>query len=151
MALEWEWWPNVEKWPKLTNFGKFAGMSFQVIETSKLEFVGIVASRLMHVFKFEPNRSTFRYLANSLKKGVKWSTSGQKKVSILLSSNSKHRFRTKFGPKTLLETGSPMRLCTAKGSFGPLKKYYFTVKWHLMACKQLFDSLNGVRGLWMTS
>ena len=103
-------------------------MSFQVIETSKLEFVCIVASRLMHVFKFEPNRSTFRYLANSLKKGVKWSTSGQKKVSILLSSNSKHKFRTKFGPKTLWETGSPMRLCTVKGSFGPLKKCYFTVK-----------------------
>ena len=103
-------------------------MSFQVIETSKLEFVGIVASRLMHVFKFEPNRSTFRYLANSLKKGVKWSTSGQKKVSILLSSNSKHKFRTKFGPKTLWETGSPMRLCTAKGNYGPLKKGVFISK-----------------------
>ena len=103
-------------------------MSFQVIETSKLEFVGIVASRLMHDFKFELNRSTFRYLANSLKKGVKWSTSGQKILSILLSSNSKHKFRTKFGPKTLWETRSPMRLCTAKGSFGPLKKGVFIGK-----------------------
>ena len=103
-------------------------MSFQVIETSKLEFVGIVASRLMHVFKFEPNRSTFRYLANSLKKGVKWSTSGQKKVSILLSSNSKHKFRTKFEPKTLWETGSPRWLWVAKVSFGPLKKGVFICK-----------------------
>ena len=113
--------------PNLTNFGKLAGMTFQVMQPTKMDFAGVEATRMMHDFKFEPNRSTLRYLAEGSKKGVKWSTLGQKKVPILLSSNSKHKFRTKFGPKTLWETGSPMRLCTVKGSFGPLKKCYFTV------------------------
>ena len=113
--------------PNLTNFGKLAGMTFQVMQPTKMDFAGVEATRMMHDFKFEPNRSTLRYLAEGSKKGVKWSTLGKKKVPILLSSNSKHKFRTKFGPKTLWETGSPMRLCTVKGSFGPLKKCYFTV------------------------
>ena len=114
--------------PNLTNFGKLAGSAFKVMQPTKKDFTGVVASRIMHDFKFEPNWSTLRYLAGSSKKGVKWSTLGQRKVSILLSFNSKHKFRTKFGPKTLWETGSPMRLCTAKGNFGPLKKCYFTVE-----------------------
>ena len=113
--------------PNLTNFGKLAGSAFQVMQPTKMDFAGVVASRMMHDFKFEPNRSTLRYLADSSKKGVKWSTLGQKKVPILLSMNSKHKFRTKFGPKTLWETGSPRRQCTAEGNFGPLKKCCFTV------------------------
>ena len=114
--------------PNLTNFGKLAGMTFQVMQPTKMDFAGVEATQMMHDFKFEPNRSTLRYLDESSKKGVKWSTLSKKKVPILMSFNSKHKFRTKFGPKTLWETGSPMRLCTVKGSFGPLKKCYFTVK-----------------------
>ena len=42
--------------------------------------------------------------------------------------NSKQKFRTKFGLKTLWETGSLRWLWVAEGNFGPLKKCYFTVK-----------------------
>ena len=100
--------------PNLTNFGKLARLAFKVMQPTKVDFSGVVASRMMHDFKFEPNRSTLRYLADSLKKGVKWSTLGQKKVSILMSFNSEHKLRTKFGPKTLWETGSPKRLCMVR-------------------------------------
>ena len=92
--------------PNLTNFGKLAGVTFQVMQPTKMDFAGVEATRMMHDFKFEPNRSTLRYLAEGSKKGVKWSTLSKKKVPILMSFNSKHKFRTKFGPKTLLETGS---------------------------------------------
>ena len=86
--------------PNLTNFGKLAGMTFQVMQRTKMDFAGVEATRMMHDFKFEPNWSTLRYLDEGSKKGVKWSTLGQKKVLILLSSNSKDKFSTKFGPKT---------------------------------------------------
>ena len=89
-------------------------MAFLVVGLTKMDFTGVVATQMMHDFKFEPNRSTLRYLAEGSKKGVKWSTLGQKKVPILLSSNSKYKFRTKFGPKTLWETGSPRRLCMVR-------------------------------------
>ena len=65
--------------PNLTNFGKLAGMAFHVVGPTKIDFTGVVATRMMHDFKFEPNRSTLRYLAEGSKKGVKWSTLGQKK------------------------------------------------------------------------
>ena len=63
----------------MTNFGKLAGMAFQVMEPTKMNFTGVVATLMMHDFKFEPNRSTLRYLAEGSKKGVKWSTLGKKK------------------------------------------------------------------------
>ena len=113
--------------PNLTNFGKLAGMTFQVMQPTKMDFAGVEATRMMHDFKFEPNRSTLRYLAEGSKKGVKWSTLGQKKVPILLSFNSKHKFRTKFGPKTLWETGSPRRLCMVRAVLVLWKKCYFTI------------------------
>ena len=65
--------------PNLTNFGKLAGMTFQVMQPTKMDFAGVEATRMMHDFKFEPNRSTLRYLAEGSKKGVKWSTLGKKK------------------------------------------------------------------------
>ena len=65
--------------PNLTNFGKLAGMTFQVMQPTKMDFAGVEATQMMHDFKLEPNRSILRYLAEGSKKGVKWSTLGQKK------------------------------------------------------------------------
>ena len=69
MALYWEWCYIVEGWQNLTNFGILARTFFQVLETSKLDFTGVVASQMMHDFKYEPHRATLRYLDTPLKKG----------------------------------------------------------------------------------
>ena len=53
--------------PNLTNFGKLAGMTFQVMQPTKMDFAGLEATQMMHDFKFEPNRSTLRYLAEDSK------------------------------------------------------------------------------------
>ena len=57
-----------EKEPNLTNFGKLAGMAFQVMIPSKMDFTGVEAPQMLHDFKFEPNRSTLRYPGDPLKK-----------------------------------------------------------------------------------
>ena len=38
---------------------------------TKMDFTGVVAPRMPHDFKFEPNRSTLRYPADPPKKGSK--------------------------------------------------------------------------------
>ena len=65
--------------PNLTNFGKLAGMTFQVMQPTKMDFAGVEATRMMHDFKFEPNRSPLRYLAEGSKKGGKMVNFGSKK------------------------------------------------------------------------
>ena len=44
-------------------------MAFQVVGPTKMDFTGVVATRMMHDFKFEPNWSILRYLADPPKKG----------------------------------------------------------------------------------
>ena len=44
-------------------------MAFQVMEPTKMNFTGVVATLMMHDFKFEPNWSILRYLADPPKKG----------------------------------------------------------------------------------
>ena len=68
MASEWEWCYVVEKWPNLTKFGTLPGIFFQVMEISKMDFRGVLASWMMHDLKFELNWSRFRYPVTTLKK-----------------------------------------------------------------------------------
>ena len=82
------------KQQNLTKFGKLARTFFQGMETSKLDFTGVGACQMMHDFKYEHIWSTFRHVAATLKKGVKWPTLGQQKVSILTSSNPNEKFGT---------------------------------------------------------
>ena len=63
------------------------------METSILAFIGVVASRMKLDFKFEPNQSTFRYLATPPEKAPKSVTLSQLLKSSLTESNRK----TKFG------------------------------------------------------
>ena len=65
--------------PNLTNFGKLAGMTFQVMQPTKMDFAGVEATRMMHNFKFEPNWSSLRYLADLPKKGQNHQLWGRKK------------------------------------------------------------------------
>ena len=53
----------------MTHFGKMARMAFQVVGPTKMDFTGVVPTRMMHDFKFEPNWSTLRYPADPPKKG----------------------------------------------------------------------------------
>ena len=70
------------KQPNLTNFGKLAGMAFLVVGLTKMDFTGVVATRMMHDFKFEPNWSTLGYPADPPKKGPKSPTLRGKKVPV---------------------------------------------------------------------
>ena len=67
----------VQQRGKTAKFGKLARTFFQVMETSKLDFMGVGACQMMHDFKYEHIWSTFRHVAATLKKGVKWPTLGQ--------------------------------------------------------------------------
>ena len=67
----------VQQRGKTAKFGKLARTFFQVMETSKLDFMGVGACQMMHDFKYEHIWSTFRHVAATLKKGVKWLTLGQ--------------------------------------------------------------------------
>ena len=53
----------------MINFGKVAWMAYQVVRPTKMDFTVVVATGMMHDFKFEPNWSTLRYLADLPKKG----------------------------------------------------------------------------------
>ena len=46
-----------------------ARMAFQVVGPTKMDFTGVVATRMMHDFNFEPNWSILRYPADPPKKG----------------------------------------------------------------------------------
>ena len=64
--------------PKLTNFGKLAGMAFQVVGPTKMDFTGVVATQMMQDFKFEPNWSTLRYPADPPKRAKITNFEGKK-------------------------------------------------------------------------
>ena len=59
----------VQQRGKTAKFGKLARTFFQVMETSKLDFMGVGACQMMHDFKYEHIWSTFRHVAATLKSG----------------------------------------------------------------------------------
>ena len=53
-------------------------MAFLVVGPTKMDFTGVVATRMMHDFKFEPNWSTLRYPADPPKRAKITNFEGKK-------------------------------------------------------------------------
>ena len=74
-------------------------MAFQVVRPTKMDFTVVVATRMMHDFKFEPNWSTLRYLADLPKKGPKSPTLRGKKVPVHSSASPEKNLAWSFRSK----------------------------------------------------